>query len=101
MNILDRKDINMNHIVLIGEVKEFKEDSIILCVDEKLNLPIMMTPYFMDILKESELDTLYLGIKGSLDLDKDNNIVVFADKMSLIAKEKENEKGTENKDMVR
>ena len=91
----------MNHIVLIGEVKEFKEDHIILCVDEKLNLPIMMTPYFMDILKESELDTLYLGIKGNLDLDKDNNIIVNAEKMTLISREKENEKGTKNKDMVR
>ena len=91
----------MNHIVLIGEVKEFKEDHIILCVDEKLNLPISMTPYFMDILKESELDTLYLGIKGNLDLDKDNNIIVNAEKMTLISREKENEKGTKHRDMVR
>ena len=91
----------MNHIVLIGEVIEFMEDGIILCVDEKLNIPIKMTPYFMDILKESELDTLYLGIKGNLDLDKNNNIIVNAEKMTLISREKENEKGTKNKDMVR
>lgn len=76
----------LNQIVLIGRIQRI-EDTIVYIKNEESIIPIMVSGTILDNLKEYCKENDLIAIKGKIKII-DNNIQIFAERISFLSSKK-------------